>query len=182
MIHTRKSSYRFSSAYINSFASSYRSYSFIGVFFFHLVLIMGSSGISLAVACVVCWCFCSMEASHVVYEDLQSISPTLVNDELKPVYHFRPPRHWINGSFSTLHVVLSLSDETNRPSYKKKENISALLFCTVYSPRFFSFPNVVTIDTFTGRGKQIQMVSSSYNPIRVRRAKYNFSSSPSPFP
>ncbi|XP_065009985.1 beta-fructofuranosidase, insoluble isoenzyme 3-like [Musa acuminata AAA Group] len=57
---------------------------------------MGSSGISLAVACVICWCFCSMEASHVVYEDLQSISPTLVNDELKPVYHFRPPRHWIN--------------------------------------------------------------------------------------
>ncbi|RWW15290.1 hypothetical protein GW17_00020879 [Ensete ventricosum] len=60
---------------------------------------MRSSCTWVCVALVVCWCFCFMEASHVVYEDLQSISPSLVNDELKPVYHFRPPRHWINGSF-----------------------------------------------------------------------------------
>ncbi|XP_065003867.1 beta-fructofuranosidase, insoluble isoenzyme 3-like [Musa acuminata AAA Group] len=56
----------------------------------------------LFVVCVY-WCFCSMERnkmfvepSHIVYEELQSVSPALVNDELKPRYHFRSARNWLN--------------------------------------------------------------------------------------
>ncbi|RRT32231.1 hypothetical protein B296_00046060, partial [Ensete ventricosum] len=108
---------------------------------------MRSSCTWVCVALVVCWCFCFMEASHVVYEDLQSVSPSLVNDELKPVYHFRPPRHWINGSFSTLHVVVM----------HRFLHISALYYCFASFPHrvsLFSYPNVTTIDDFTGRPRQ----------------------------
>ncbi|RWW21953.1 hypothetical protein BHE74_00052337 [Ensete ventricosum] len=51
------------------------------------------------------WCLCVgernkvvVEASHVVYESLQSVPASVVDSKLKTGYHFQPPKHWINGT------------------------------------------------------------------------------------
>ncbi|CAL9762993.1 unnamed protein product [Musa acuminata subsp. burmannicoides] len=49
------------------------------------------------------WCLCVrernrvvVEASHVVYESLQSVPASVVDSKLRTGYHFQPPKHWIN--------------------------------------------------------------------------------------
>ncbi|URE13744.1 Cell wall invertase [Musa troglodytarum] len=51
------------------------------------------------------WCLCvrernkvAVEASHVVYESLQSVPASVVDSKLRTGYHFQPPKHWINGT------------------------------------------------------------------------------------
>lgn len=38
-----------------------------------------------------------VEASHVVYEELQSISPSIVSSKHRTGFHFQPQRNWLNG-------------------------------------------------------------------------------------
>ncbi|KAJ3675113.1 hypothetical protein LUZ60_004155 [Juncus effusus] len=46
---------------------------------------------------LVLWCLSErVESSHVVYRDLQSVSPATISG-LRTGYHFQPPMHWING-------------------------------------------------------------------------------------
>ncbi|XP_072950436.1 beta-fructofuranosidase, insoluble isoenzyme 3-like [Typha angustifolia] len=37
-----------------------------------------------------------VKASHMVYSELQSTSPDIVDSKLRTGYHFQPPMHWIN--------------------------------------------------------------------------------------
>ncbi|XP_072989064.1 beta-fructofuranosidase, insoluble isoenzyme 3-like isoform X2 [Typha latifolia] len=37
-----------------------------------------------------------VEASHVVHRDLQSVSPSTIDANLRTGYHFQPPKNWIN--------------------------------------------------------------------------------------
>ena len=39
-----------------------------------------------------------VQASHVVYPELQSLEAKEVATELRTGYHFQPPKHWINGT------------------------------------------------------------------------------------
>ncbi|KAM0939745.1 putative beta-fructofuranosidase [Dioscorea sansibarensis] len=52
---------------------------------------------------LVWFCFCLPgsiwvgEASHVVYQELQSVSASIVGSQYRTGYHFQPPKNWING-------------------------------------------------------------------------------------
>lgn len=59
------------------------------------------------------WCLCVrerngvvVEASHVVYESLQSVPASVVDSKLRTGYHFQPPKHWINGTLRHLPLLL----------------------------------------------------------------------------
>ncbi|WOL02304.1 cell wall invertase [Canna indica] len=55
----------------------------------------GGSWAAWAAAVLVHWCFCmTAEASHAIYESLQSVPASVVVSGTG--FHFRPPRHWIN--------------------------------------------------------------------------------------
>nr|CCV19964.1 beta-fructofuranosidase, insoluble isoenzyme IVR1.2_3B [Triticum aestivum] len=56
---------------------------------------MGTAAAVLAIVSLLC---CAVvQASHVVYPELQSLEAKEVATELRTGYHFQPPKHWING-------------------------------------------------------------------------------------
>ncbi|KAG6502952.1 hypothetical protein ZIOFF_035241 [Zingiber officinale] len=62
----------------------------------------------LAIALVLAHWWAAAEASHVVYESLQSVTAAVVSSELRPRFHFQSQRNWLNGASSTLFLFLSV--------------------------------------------------------------------------
>ncbi|XBI24175.1 hypothetical protein VPH35_049301 [Triticum aestivum] len=59
---------------------------------------MGTAAAALMIVSLLCWTAATaVQASHVVYPELQSLEAKEVATELRTGYHFQPPRHWING-------------------------------------------------------------------------------------
>ncbi|VAH70898.1 beta-fructofuranosidase, insoluble isoenzyme 3-like isoform X2 [Triticum dicoccoides] len=57
---------------------------------------MGTAAV-LAIVSLLCWAAATVvQASHVVYPELQSLEAKVVATELRTGYHFQPPKHWIN--------------------------------------------------------------------------------------
>ncbi|XP_042392969.1 beta-fructofuranosidase, insoluble isoenzyme 3-like [Zingiber officinale] len=50
----------------------------------------------LAIALVLAHWWAAAEASHVVYESLQSVTAAVVSSELRPRFHFQSQRNWLN--------------------------------------------------------------------------------------
>ncbi|KAM3345881.1 hypothetical protein ACQJBY_020420 [Aegilops geniculata] len=55
---------------------------------------MGTAAAALSIVSLLCWA--AVQASHVVYPELQSLEAKEVAQELRTGYHFQPPKHWIN--------------------------------------------------------------------------------------
>ncbi|KAF7027062.1 hypothetical protein CFC21_039135 [Triticum aestivum] len=59
---------------------------------------MGTAPAALVIGSLLCWAAATVvQASHVVYPELQSLESKEVATELRTGYHFQPPKHWING-------------------------------------------------------------------------------------